>query len=410
MKKRISRRQFISTSAATTAVLGAAALEAGQQASSSPVISTPNPGAGAWVRWLDGQAAAIAQGVTWGTPWPRGKQREAKNFALRGTDQKLQLLQSWPLAYWPDGSLKWTAHALPPGEATGSGPFEVVARPGAAKLPVSVSVKETDSAIEVDTGKFVCRLSRSGSNIIDVISRGGHEALRAGKLVLLRQDRAASSGDAQVRQENFESAIEKVTVEQRGPVRAVVKVEGRHSNGTRQWLPFTLRLYFYAGGDSLRVLHTIVFDGDESKDFIRGIGLRFSAPLTDALHDRHVRFVGEQGLVCRSRARPHGPAPRSRRGGAQEPDRRNRGRRPQPRRHRTLAVHPRIRRLDSAATERQLFHHPQAHRRRSRLAGLRPGPSSERAWDLGRSVGQHRVRHPQFLAEPSGAARHTPRA
>jgi hypothetical protein len=293
VKKRISRRQFISTGAATTAILGAAASEAGQQLKPDPVFSTPNPGAGAWVRWLDGDTPAVAQGVTWGTPWPRGKQRETKNFALHAADQKLYPLQSWPLAYWPDGSLKWTAHALPPGEVTGSGPFEVVAKTGAAKLAVSVSVKESDSAIEVDTGKFVCRLSRTGANVIDSVSRDGREALRAGKLVLLRQDRAASSGDAPVRQESFESAIEKVTVEQRGPLRVVVRIEGKHAKGTRQWLPFTLRLYFYAGSESLRVLHTIVFDGDESQDFIRGIGLRFSAPLTDALHDRHVRFVGD---------------------------------------------------------------------------------------------------------------------
>jgi hypothetical protein len=97
-----------------------------------------------------------------------------------------------------------------------------------------------------------------------------------------------------VRQEKFEGLLSKVTVEQRGPVRAVVRLEGKHSNGNRGWLPFTLRFYFYAGSDALRVLHTIVFDGDESQDFIRGIGLRFSTPLTDALHDRHVRFVGEQ--------------------------------------------------------------------------------------------------------------------
>ena len=133
MKKRISRRQFISNSVATSAALGAIASQAAQGASPSPVSMT-NPGAGAWVRWLDGSASAVAQGVTWGTPWPRGKQREAKNFALRGADQKLQPLQSWPLAYWPDGSLKWTAHALPPGDETADGPFEVIARPSAAKL------------------------------------------------------------------------------------------------------------------------------------------------------------------------------------------------------------------------------------------------------------------------------------
>jgi hypothetical protein len=298
MKKRISRRQFISTTAVTTAVLGAASLEASQQSGSSPSISTPNPGAGAWVRWLDGKPAAIAQGVTWGTPWPRGKQRAAQNFALRGTDRKLLALQSWPLAYWPDGSLKWTAHALPPQKDPGSGPYEVVALRDAAKSAAAVNVKETDAAIQIDTGSFVCRLSRRGVNVIDGITRQGREVLGEGKLVLLRQDHAASSSDAQVRQENFESAIEKVTVEQRGPLRAVIKVEGKHSNGSRAWLPFTLRLYFYAGAENLRVLHTIVFDGDESRDFIRGIGLRFSTPLNDPLYDRHVRFVGDQGLFA----------------------------------------------------------------------------------------------------------------
>ena len=42
-------------------------------------------------------------------------------------------------------------------------------------------------------------------------------------------------------------------------------------------------------------MHTFVFDGDEQKDFIRGIGLRFDVPLRDAPHDRHVRFGGEAG-------------------------------------------------------------------------------------------------------------------
>src|SRR6187399_1137237 len=217
MKKRISRRQFISNTAATSAALGVIASQAGQSAP-TPEVSMTNPGAGAWVGWLDGSASAVAQGVTWGTPWPRGKQREAKNFALRGADQKLQPLQSWPLAYWPDGSLKWTAHALPPGDAPANGPFEVIARPNATKPVAKLSVKETDAAIEVDTGQFVCRIARQGSNIIDSIARSGREALRDGKLVLLRQDRAASADDAQVRQENFAGALEKITVEQRGPV------------------------------------------------------------------------------------------------------------------------------------------------------------------------------------------------
>jgi hypothetical protein len=245
------------------------------------------------VRWLDGRPARAALGVTWGTPWPRGKQKTAKNFALRLNDGKLIALQSWPLAYWPDGSIKWSAHALPPDARTGDGPFEVVAQRGATRQSANVSVEEGDAAVEVNTGVFTCRFARSGSQVIESIRRADREALRAGKLVLLCQDRAADSGDAQLTQRNFESIVEKVTVEQRGPARAVIRLEGRHASGEQRWLPFTLRFYFYAGSEALRILHTIVFDGDENRDFIRGLGLRFEAPVRAELHDRHVRFVGD---------------------------------------------------------------------------------------------------------------------
>ncbi len=287
MSKQISRRQFLSTTAATPVAL---AISSAAQAATTPIAA--NPRAGNWVRWLDEHASPIAQGLTWGTPWPRGKQRESKNFALRGADDRMHGLQTWPLAYWPDGSLKFTAHALPPTTGLGDGPFEVVA----AKVPrsaVTVSVKETQAGIDVDTGAIVCRFARSGANLIEALTRAGGEALRDGKLVLLRQDAGASSESGQISQQLFVSRIGKVTVEQRGPVRAVIKVEGKHEFAGREWLPFTLRFYLYAGSEALRVVHTIVFDGDENKDFIRGIGLRFTAPQAAPLYDRHVRFAGE---------------------------------------------------------------------------------------------------------------------
>ncbi len=285
MTKQISRRHFLAASAAAPAALAAAATTIQPQ----PVAG--NPGPGNWVRWLDDAMPAVTQGVTWGTPWPRGKQRESKNFALRGRDQQLHALHSWPLAWWPDGSLKWTAHAL--AGDVGSGPFEVLPHRG-LKPAATLSVEESGDGLAVDTGTFVCRFASRGAHVITSITRGGAEALREGKLVLLRQDHAAGTGDAQVKQETFESVVEKITLEQRGPVRAVVKVEGKHAHGERRWLPFTLRFYLYAGSDQLRVLHTIVYDGDESRDFIRGLGLRFTAPQSAELYDRHVRFAGDE--------------------------------------------------------------------------------------------------------------------
>ena len=62
--------------------------------------------------------------------------------------------------------------------------------------------------------------------------------------------------------------------------------------GTREWLPFTVRLYFYGGQAAVRMVHTIVFDGDQEKDFIRGLGVDFAVPMREQVHNRHVRFSG----------------------------------------------------------------------------------------------------------------------
>ncbi|MBC8027352.1 MAG: twin-arginine translocation signal domain-containing protein, partial [Steroidobacteraceae bacterium] len=226
MKNRISRRQFLSTSAATPVALAVAT-----QLTSSHAVAAANPGKGAWVRWLDDRAPATAQGVTWGTPWPRGVLKSARDLALRDAAGKVSALQSWPLAFWPDGSLKWTGHALAPAADIGNGPFEVVAGKG-AKTVNALTIRETDAHVEIDTGKFVCRLPREGAAVIASIQRDGREQVRDGKLVLLRQDRP-NPGEGVTTTETFVSAIEKLTLEHRGNARAVVKIEGKHAGAGR---------------------------------------------------------------------------------------------------------------------------------------------------------------------------------
>ncbi len=62
------------------------------------------------------------------------------------------------------------------------------------------------------------------------------------------------------------------------------------------WLPFTVRFYLYANSDTIKIVHTLLFDGSADKDFITGIGLRFDIPLAgEELYDRHVRIAGADG-------------------------------------------------------------------------------------------------------------------
>ncbi len=80
-------------------------------------------------------------------------------------------MQSWPTAYWPDGSIKWTAHAVPANVNLGE-QFKVEkGQPSTAKK--SVIVIDTDEQITVDTGVINCTLLKTGQHIIERLSRNG---------------------------------------------------------------------------------------------------------------------------------------------------------------------------------------------------------------------------------------------
>ena len=286
----LSRREFITAvaSAAAAAHLSSA-LAANPQAASQAAGVPISP---VKLRWLEGDPRHIA-GLTTTAPWPRGSL--AANTNLRVTDAGGELVpaQSWPFAFWPDGSVKWTAHAIAPTTTTAAG-FQII--PGDAVAPAKpIAVTDTaDQPIDIDTGSIKCRIPRSGSTIIETIIRDGKIILSNARLVCLCQDRPSDSDDGIFTRESFTSAVTAATIEQTGAVRTVVKIEGNHKSAAgRSLLPFVIRLYLYSGSDAIRLMHTFVYDADEKKDFLAGIGVRFDVPMTDPMHDRHVRLVGE---------------------------------------------------------------------------------------------------------------------
>ncbi len=247
------------------------------------------------VNWLDKTPPGVPVGVSFGVPWPKGAVAKGQGLTLTTPDGKTLPMQTWPLAYWPDGSLKWSGVATVAG-ADVAGPFKIATTEMAA-VAGTVRVRKSDTTIEIDTGKLRTRIALWGPNLIESMWVDGREVARHGKLVCILQDGPDGAPEVWAKRERFSSKVTKVTVEQSGPVRAVVKIDGMHKAvaGTREWLPFSVRLYFYAGQEAVRMVHTIVFDGDEQKDFVRGLGLEFGVPLREEIQNRHVRFSGEDG-------------------------------------------------------------------------------------------------------------------
>ncbi|TEA10715.1 Uncharacterized protein C8034_v008968 [Colletotrichum sidae] len=263
------------------------------------------------VHWL-GQRPRRNPGITFAVPWP-SKKVDAESTSFSCTDERGNHtpLQTRPLAYWPDGSAKWTSHAIPASAETGNS-YTITADSSNRShhgFSPKLHVQETAENVTVSTGKVEAVFPKAGHAVIQSIRNNKGNCVGAHvRLVLLSQTGISDPDkpDPSVTHHQFLGCVENAVVEQAGPVRAVIAVSGFHqppltgdANGGvrihRSWIPFNLRFYLYSDSESIRVVHTITYDGDND-DFIRGIGLRVTVPLADeAPYDRHVRFTGSSG-------------------------------------------------------------------------------------------------------------------
>jgi len=302
-----TRRKFLKDAALAGAAMTTCTMAEGNLLAAAVQTRTSGAGKSAAARqkvnlfWLDGTAPLVGGGVSWGVPWAQGAVAPAAAFNLGAHGMDLPL-QSWPLAFWPDGSLKWSGFAtvVPTGLA---GPLSLETLPtgdAAKSILGELKVRNDGKSVAVDTGTLTCLIpTAGGTNLIESMTIQGRQVAGAGRLVSILQSGPDGDPELTNTREKFVSLVKKVNVEQSGPVRAVVKFEGVHK-GTisgREWLPFHVRLYFYAGQTSVRMVHTIFFDGDQEKDFIRGLGVTFAVPMREEIQNRHVRFSGEgEGL------------------------------------------------------------------------------------------------------------------
>lgn len=259
------------------------------------------------LRWLGGNSQPLSTGVSWGVPLPEGKLSPSTGFSLKDSRGQALPVQSWPLAYWPDGSLKWVGLCTVVDSNAGTA-FELEPEKSPLVYPLNtkIEVTETKNDVLVNTGVLQCDIPKYGRQLIRYITIDGKGISTGGRLVCILQNAPSREYDAQPFREKFVGNTQRVTVEQNGPVRAVVKIEGKHvsESGGRSWLPFIIRMYFYAGQQSIRVVHTIIYDGDQEKDFIRGLGLVFNVPLNEQLYNRHIRFSGDNGRLWAEPCQP----------------------------------------------------------------------------------------------------------
>ena len=236
------------------------------------------------LHWIGGTPDR-ATPVSFGIPFAKGELTDVSRLAF---DADSIGIDAWVNARWPDESVKWAGVTafLPPGYDSPRIVINDAAkkrsgrkRRDAAK-DKKIVIETLDDTFVVNTGKIRTTINRMGRFFIESISTD-KEVGRKGRLV-------ASTEDG--RKEYF-SDIDSVVVERSGNIGAVIKCCGSYSDGSRQWLPFILRLYFYAGSERIKMVHSFVFDGNEEKDLISSIGIRFEVPMREEAYNRHIAFA-----------------------------------------------------------------------------------------------------------------------
>jgi hypothetical protein len=240
---------------------------------------------------------------TFGVPFEQGRVKANTPMMLAVGDNRLVQPESWPLAYWPDGSIKWmgVSAVVPAGSDSC---LLAVGNEQIKKLSVSkkktgtsqITKKETTSQYIINTGKITFYVPKGGTeNLIDSIVVNGKRVGGSTTLAAALQEEKDNARYTT----SLTSKVKSVAVEHDGPYRLVLKLDGVHTPG--DCLPFVIRLCCYAGSDEIKVVYTQIIDGRYDTRQISALGLRMRVPMREAAYNRHVAFsMGDAGVWSES--------------------------------------------------------------------------------------------------------------
>ena len=292
------------------------------------VISLASHAQTVQLQWV-GSSPQYPVGQSWGVPFEKGKVKKDQAFLLKTANDTSTPVQSWPLAFWPDGSVKWMGFAASNLQGY---PVIVQAVPAKSNTTTSLKVTSTTDHTLITDQQREYRIPHTGNRFLESITVDGKKIASDGRLVAsLYSGNPHAKPIKQLPVVQLTACIEEVTTEQSGPVRAVIRINGHYRTNTlvnnklnnsektignstssglttleteRKLFPFTLRLYIYQGVGSVQMTHSFVYDGNQEEDFVGSIGVEVDVPFRETHYNRHIGFTSAEGGIWRESVQP----------------------------------------------------------------------------------------------------------
>ncbi|RFU27223.1 hypothetical protein B7463_g9102, partial [Scytalidium lignicola] len=240
------------------------------------------------VRWLTDESEKLyANGVSFGMPWPKGLYQTGQTFLIEENNQQ-HPLDSREIAFWPDGSLKWTAHSVS-GNIPFSESYIIKGTQRSGEISgVKVDTSGSNVSISTTSGLLMKFSSPGSSSLFESLSLNGHAMCSKADIV------------ASINKKEYSTIVKEVKIENSTFSRAVVKISGHVvSSENDAHLPFDIRVYIYSDSPSVRIIHSFIHDLDPENP-ITSLGLRFSIPLKNTeLYNRSIRLGGSDGGILK---------------------------------------------------------------------------------------------------------------
>jgi hypothetical protein len=208
-------------------------------------------------------------------PFAQGQLKSADDLAVFAASGKPVLAQLQPAMHWPDGSIRWL-YGIFEAEA---GPGEYYLQTGKAK-PGSPLLKSEPQGLVIDTGELTLSVPKSGKGLFKKIS-----AAPKGKTpppLVQMPDLILTRKDGKIFRASLAGKTRKVVVEESGPMRASLRIEGKcRAEDGEGLFDFILRLQAHRGRPevllSLTWLNTTENPSEQLRDIRLYLPYRFEA-------------------------------------------------------------------------------------------------------------------------------------
>lgn len=244
--------------------------------------------------------------TTFGSLWEKGEVKTDSDFTLWNEQKEEIPVQTRVTAYWPDGSVKWAAHTADSrkiGEQAEITPIKASIDSDSKKLNLEI----TDTEYLVKGEQISIVIPKQGSEVLKDLYIDGSLKVTKAVPVLLIERRESEGLERITRELTGIGKIHEVSIEEEGPLSMVFCVRGSHVISTKdlhyynqEILPYILRIRICIDSNQLEFTHTFLYDGDEKRDFLKGIGVRFYCPMEGENYNRHVKFGTDHGVFHES--------------------------------------------------------------------------------------------------------------